>query len=131
MLKQMPCLFYFFPLCIQRNPPRIWEKDTPIFKYIGQCALFKDLDILESGLYQSKYNFLKKTYNEKFFIDLTSDPLYYQKYESGFMYALPNMFYKRIHFCIHSPFYKYIRMFYILKVKAKLINYGIRKLVCK
>ena len=131
MLKSMPCLFYFFPLCLQRNPRRIWAKDTPIFKYIGQCALFKDLDALEPGLYMSKFVFLKTIYYEKFFVDLTSDPSYYQKYERDFEYALPNVFYNKVSRCLHSPFYKFFHVFYILKMKAKLIEYGIRKLCGK
>ena len=128
LLKKLPCLFYYFPLCIQRNPPRIWSKDTPIFKYIGQCALFKDLDTLEPGLYESKYNFLKTKYYEKFFIDLTLDQSYYQGFEDGFKYALPSAFYKKVHSCLHSPLYIFIPIFYTLEIKAKLIIYGFRKL---
>lgn len=130
ILKDIPCLFYYFPLCVQRNPPRIWAKDTPVFKYIGQCSLFKDLDSIEPGIYKSKFDFLKTIYCDEFFVDLTTDPSYYQKFEMGFKDALPYVFYKKIHRILHSPFYVFIRIFYILKMKIKLIHYGINKL-CK
>ena len=131
MIKNISCLFYYFPLCIQRNPPRIWAKDTPIFKYIGQCALFKDLDTLEPGLYKSKFDFLKSIYYENFFVALTSDPSYYRKYERDFRDTLPDDFYMKVHACLHNPFYKLIHMYYICKLKIILVNKGVRKLFGK
>lgn len=126
-IKKMQCLFYYFPLCIQRNPPKTWAKDTPVFKYVGLCTLFKDLDAIESGVYEAKLRFLKKLYYDKFFIHITTDPLYYQKYEADFKNALPNDFFSKVRICLHSPFYRVIHLYYIIKMKAASIYRGIRR----
>lgn len=124
--QDKPCLFYFFPMCIQRNPPRIWAKDVPMFKYLGQGLLFKDLDIIKPGLYKSKINFLKKSYYDKFLVHISTDPQYYRKYQPLFRQVLTNKEYRTLGMCLYLPFHKFTHLLMVLRRDSLRV---IRKLV--
>lgn len=127
-LTEKPCIFYYFPLCIQRNPPKPWAKDMPIFKYIGQGLLCKDLDNLVPGIFETKLALLKKNYYENFFIDILKDPSYYVKYESLFKQVLPSSDFRKLSFCLHCRLAKILGIYYWFKIKTNLILAGIKKL---
>lgn len=127
--KPNPCLFYYFPLCIQRNPVKTWAKDTPIFKYIGQGFLFRDLDKIAPGLFDSKINFLRTSYFNKFLESVTADPKYFLKYEPLFCEMLDAEESKKLKRALHSPFYRQLHAYYVAKAKAKKIQAGLKRLI--
>lgn len=128
LLEEKPCLFYFFPLCLQRNPPKPWAKDVPVFKYIGQGLLFKDLSRFSPGLFENKLALFRKIYYEQFYIDILKDPSYYEKYEKLYEQVLPAKDYRILKFCLHYKIAKLIGWYYWLKLKFKAVFIGINKL---
>lgn len=46
-----PCLIYYFPLLIMRNPSRVWSMSWPLYAIVGLGDLFKDIDTSVPGVY--------------------------------------------------------------------------------
>lgn len=125
LLQEKKCMYYYFPLCLQRNPPRIWAKDTPIFKYIGIGQLFKDLDQISPGLLIPKIEYIDKIYYHKFFVDITKDPEYYRPYEKLFAEVLKDK--RKLHFCFIFPFSRLLHKYFFIKMKIiSLYSAGVR-----
>jgi glycosyltransferase involved in cell wall biosynthesis len=128
VLSGKPCLFYHFPLVIQRNPPKHWEKLRPIFKLIGQGFIWKDLDSRIEGLFQMKLQQrnpkVVKTLSAYY---MTRDQHFYQQYEQLFKQVLSDKEYKTVLRYIHTSFPGLLRVVYhieelVSKVSTRIKN---------
>lgn len=48
----LPCIYYSFPLCIQRNPTRTNDAKLPYYLFVNQGKIWRELDSLVPGVYQ-------------------------------------------------------------------------------
>lgn len=125
--QNKPCLSYFFPLCIQRNPPRSWKKMEPIYKYIGQGMLYKDLDSIQTGYFDVKKKFLKKNYFNRFLIAITKEQSFYLSYEHLFKEVLSDDEIVPFHRCLHSKIPSVLRFYYSTIRMIQLLKIGFTK----
>ena len=117
VLSGEPCLFYHFPLVIQRNPPKHWEKLRPIFKLIGQGFIWKDLDSRIEGLFQMKLQQRNPKVVKILSADyITRDQRFYQQYEHLFKQVLSDKEYKTVSRYIHTSFPGFLRFVYHIEV---------------
>ncbi len=63
---ELPCIYYYLPLVMMRNPRRVWAKNAPIYFFCEMYDIFKHLD-----------NFIPGVYNK--WIDRTNDNYFYNK----------------------------------------------------
>lgn len=127
--QNKPCLFYFFPLCIQRNPPRTWKKMEPIYKYLGQGLLYKDLDSIQSGYFEVKKKYFKKRYFKKFLIAITKEQSFYRPYEHLFKEVLSDEEYISFRRCLYTRFPSILRCYYNITRKLVLLKDGLIKFI--
>lgn len=59
-----PCLYYYFPLVIMRNPARGWDSIWPYYAIVGMSNLFRDLDAKVSGVYDK---WMERLHDERFY----------------------------------------------------------------
>lgn len=59
-----PCLLYYFPLLLMRNPQRGWAKFWPLYSVVGLSDLFFDLDKLVPGVYNL---WIKRLHDVRFY----------------------------------------------------------------
>ena len=62
----LPCLYYYFPLVLMRNPPRVWARFGVRYFIVGMSNIFCDLDEQIPGLYTLK----KKRMHDTTFYDI-------------------------------------------------------------
>ncbi|UKK67562.1 glycosyltransferase family 2 protein [Prevotella communis] len=55
LLSSQKCLYYYFPLVIQRNPSKTWEKYWPQYLIGSLSEIFHDMDSYSPGVYR-KWN---------------------------------------------------------------------------
>ena len=101
------CLYYYFPLSIQRVINHAWQKDWPIYSIIGLGNIFKSLDCKIDGLYNSWQKLFQMTYNpENTIRSMGKDQKYYRNYESQFVIHLNKHQIKLLKFWLYTPFPK-------------------------
>lgn len=127
--QNKPCLSYFFPLCIQRNPPRTWKKMEPIYKYLGQGLLYKDLDSIQSGFFKVKKRYLKEKYFRRFLIAITKDQSFYVPYEPLFKEVLSEEEFKSFNRCLYTKIPSLLRFYYNSIIKITLLKNGFLKFI--
>lgn len=78
-----PCIHYFFPLVLMRNPSRVWSKNWPIYFWYEMFVIFKSIDKRIPGVYDL---WVMRT-RDKHFYDRSSvlllmyaAPSYYRSY---------------------------------------------------
>jgi hypothetical protein len=54
------CLYYYFPLVIQRNPSKTWEKYWAQFLISSLSEIFKDMEPFETFIYKKWMSKLRK-----------------------------------------------------------------------
>lgn len=59
-----PCLYYYFPLVLMRNPNRDWSKLGTQYFILGLGNIFHDLDKQVPGLYQE---WIKRVHDHRFY----------------------------------------------------------------
>ena len=53
LVRDKKCIYYYFPLVIQRNPSKSWIKFWPQYYISSMSNIFYDLDTLVPGVYNS------------------------------------------------------------------------------
>lgn len=59
-----PCLLYYFPLVIMRNPQRGWANEWPLYAIVGLGNIFHDLDLQISGVYEK---WIQRLHDNRFY----------------------------------------------------------------
>lgn len=78
-----PCVHYYLPLVLMRNPNRVWAKDWPIYFWCDMFEIFKHLDEKIPGVYEL---WVQRSKNLKFYnrnkelLLIYKEPTYYQPY---------------------------------------------------
>lgn len=122
------CLFFYFPIVLQRNPVKPWAKDYPVYKCIGQQSIFKELDKYIEGVSMKKYKENILPYRPTLFACVSKTPSYYVQYENDFRETLIEEDFRKLHRCLHSKFHILLYYFYESKKKLELIKFGVNKL---
>lgn len=110
-----PCLYYHFPLVIQRNPPKKWEKQRPIFKLIGQGMIWKDLDTIIADLFVTKLRQRNPRVVDILSASMTKDQKYYRQYEKKFKLVLTEKEFKTLKSALYTPFPFFYRVAYNIR----------------
>ena len=64
LLHNKKCLYYYFPLVIQRNPSKSWFQYWPHYKIGSLSNLFEDLDEKIPGVYSNWIEYLETSIND-------------------------------------------------------------------
>lgn len=59
-----PCLYYYFPLVIMRNPVRSWDTLWPYLAIVGMSNLFRDIDKSIPGVYDK---WMERLHDERYY----------------------------------------------------------------
>lgn len=117
ILNGNTCLYYFFPLSIQRVTNHAWQKDWPIYSIIGLGSIFKSLDCKIKGLYESWQKMFQMSYNPEATIrSMGKDQKYYIKYEPQFVLYLSRNQKKLLKYWLYTPIPGFsLKVHYILR----------------
>lgn len=47
------CCYYYFPILLMRNPQRVWTVGYPLYWFVGMSSIFKALDKMIPGVYET------------------------------------------------------------------------------
>lgn len=113
------CAFYYFPIVLQRNQPRAWKKMMPIYFFIGQRMIYRDLDKYMPGVFLEKKRIQQQSNMEYIFVGMLKDREFYYEYESLFNDVLERDEYKCLRYYLHTPFPSLAKVKYFIKYKIK------------
>lgn len=88
-----PCIHYYLPLVLMRNPNRVWAKNWPIYFWHEMFTIFKHLDIYVPGAYEA---WVQRSKDDRFYnrsgilLSMYKDPIYYSPYFSSIEGVLSN-----------------------------------------
>ncbi len=52
IILDKPCIYYYLPLVLMRNPKRVWAKDAPIYFFCEMYDIFRHLENRILGVYK-------------------------------------------------------------------------------
>lgn len=115
-----PCLYYYFPLVIQRNPPRPWQKMWPHYGICELGRVFTQLEVYIPGILYSWKNKYQNTFSLMLSY-VTLDQHYYRKEVSEIKKYLTPSQYILCMIMLYTPFPKVTKtcfdIFYSMKSK--------------
>lgn len=77
LLSSQKCLYYYFPLVIQRNPSKTWEKYWAQYLIGSLSEIFHDMDSFSPGVYP-KWNSRLRKYAPKYLNGVARNRAYYR-----------------------------------------------------
>ena len=102
LVLESPTLYYYMPLVIQRNPPKVWAKDWPLYWIIGLSGIYKDFDVKANGIYDNWKKVMRmRTSLHDMIVSLSKDQEYYKQYEEEFALYLDPHEQKELHYWLH------------------------------
>ena len=110
-LLRLPCLYYYLPLVIQRNPARTYISKFPYYIIVEMCDLFQDLDNEIPGL----YNFWMQHLRRKWMWTLpgvSEDRSFYRPHEAEFLPHLNQSERRWLKIWLYAPFPTLLRKTY-------------------
>lgn len=61
---ELPCIYYYLPLVMMRNPRRVWAKDAPIYFLCEMFDIFRRIEQVVPGVYEK---WIERSYNVYFY----------------------------------------------------------------
>lgn len=110
-------LFYYFPLVVQRNPQKPWANMRPIFNYIGQRMIYKDLEPLIPGIYEAKTKRRKLLDVEHDFSLMLVNQNFYREYVESFKKTLNGREYAILHTFLYTRIPKARKFLHTIKYR--------------
>lgn len=115
------CAFYYFPIVLQRNQPRPWGKMKPVYFYISQRMIYRDLDKYVPGVFLVRKSIQHQSNMEYTYVEMLKNREFYHEYESLFQEILDEGEYKQLRYYLHTPFPFLAKIIFYIKYKIKQI----------
>lgn len=81
-LNHAPCVYFNFPLVMQRVRGHSWSRDWALYGIVGMFSIYRDLDRIMPGIYEHFYNKHHNVKRKVFFSTLGSIYKYAQYYRN-------------------------------------------------
>lgn len=112
-----PCINYYLPLVLMRNPHRVWAKNWPIYFW---CELFEIFKHLDNRIPEVFKLWVQRTKDKNFYnrysiiMEMYNEPSYYRPYYNTICYVLTKKERILLHLVKHKPKIAFIERVYYL-----------------